>query len=134
MQTQTPDELLRNIVKQIETALRKELLDRVLVAPPVFFESLIVTLLLTMGYGGSRDFGQIVGQSGDGGIDGIIDQDALGLDRIYVQAKRYAIENAVSEPEIRAFSGSLGTAKSNHRLMQRSSRFRIRNHDLACGP
>jgi restriction system protein len=114
VQTQTPDELLRSTVKQIETALRKELLDRVLVAPPKFFESLIVTLLLAMGYGGSReDSGQSVGQTGDGGIDGIIDQDALGLDRVYVQAKRYAIENAVSEPEIRAFSGSLGAAKVN---------------------
>jgi restriction endonuclease Mrr len=84
MQPKSPwhsDELLRGTVKQVETALRKELLDRILVAPPVFFERLIVRLLLAMGYGGSReDFGQIVGQSGDGGIDGIIDQDALGLD------------------------------------------------------
>jgi len=62
VQTQTPDELLRNTVKQIETALRKELLDRVIAAPPAFFESLIVKLLLAMGYGGSReDSGRIVG-------------------------------------------------------------------------
>jgi restriction system protein len=124
VQTQTPDELLRSTVKQIETALRKELLDRVLVAPPKFFESLIVTLLLAMGYGGSReDSGQSVGQTGDGGIDGIIDQDALGLDRVYVQAKRYAIENAVSEPEIRAFSGSLGAAKANKGVFVTTSYF-----------
>jgi hypothetical protein len=67
-----------------------------------------------MGYGGSQEgAGQIVGKSGDGGIDGVIDQDALGLDRIYVQAKRYKVDNSVSEPEIRAFSGSLGAAKAN---------------------
>jgi restriction system protein len=113
LQTETPDELLRGTVKQIETALKKELLDRVLAAPPAFFESLIVALLLAMGYGGSREeAGKIVGRSGDGGIDGVIDQDALGLDRVYVQAKRYVVENAVSEPEIRAFSGSLGAAKA----------------------
>jgi len=102
--TQTPDELLRSTVEQIEIALRKELLDRILAAPPAFFESLIIELLLAMGYGGSRqDAGQVIGRSGDGGIDGVIDQDALGLDRVYVQAKRYALENGVSEPEIRAF-------------------------------
>ena len=124
VQTQTPDELLRNTVKQIETVLGKELLDRVLVAPPAFFESLIVKLLLAMGYGGSQEnSGRIVGQSGDGGIDGVIDQDALGLDRVYVQAKRYSIESAVSEPEIRAFSGSLGAAKANKGVFVTTSYF-----------
>ncbi len=85
VQAETPDELLRSTVRQIETALKKELLDRVLAAPPAFFEGLIVALLLAMGYGGSREeAGKIVGRSGDGGIDGVIDQDALGLDRVYV--------------------------------------------------
>jgi restriction system protein len=122
--TQTPDELLRNTVSQIEAALGKELLDRILAAPPAFFEGTIVRLLLAMGYGGSRDgAGQIVGRSGDGGIDGVIDQDALGLDRVYVQAKRYAIDNAVSEPEIRAFSGSLGAAKANKGVFVTTSYF-----------
>src|SRR5277367_3048685 len=89
-QTGTPDEILRSTVRQIEIALKKELLDRILAAPPKFFEGLIVALLLAMGYGGSREeAGRIVGRSGDGGIDGVIDQDALGLDRVYVQAKRY---------------------------------------------
>lgn len=124
IQTQTPDEILRSAVSQIEGALRKELLDRIIAAPPEFFERLIVTLLLAMGYGGSRaDAGQIVGRSGDGGIDGVIDQDALGLDRVYVQAKRYAVENAVSEPEIRAFSGSLGAAKANKGVFVTTSYF-----------
>jgi restriction system protein len=124
LQSETPDELLRSTVKQIETALKKELLDRILAAPPAFFESLIVALLLAMGYGGSREeAGKIVGRSGDGGIDGVIDQDALGLDRVYVQAKRYVVENAVSEPEIRAFSGSLGAAKANKGVFVTTSYF-----------
>jgi restriction system protein len=121
---ETPDELLRSTVKRIDTALRKELLDRILAAPPAFFENLIVALLLAMGYGGSREeAGKIVGRSGDGGIDGVIDQDALGLDRVYVQAKRYAMENPVSEPEIRAFSGSLGAAKANKGVFVTTSYF-----------
>lgn len=121
---ETPDELLRSTVRQIETALMKELLDRILAAPPAFFESLIVALLLAMGYGGSREeAGKTVGRSGDGGIDGVIDQDALGLDRVYVQAKRYGMENPVSEPEIRAFSGSLGAAKANKGVFVTTSYF-----------
>jgi len=124
LHAETPDELLRGTVKQIEIALKKELLDRILAAPPAFFEGLIVALLLAMGYGGSREeAGKIVGRSGDGGIDGVIDQDALGLDRVYVQAKRYVAENAVSEPEIRAFSGSLGAAKANKGVFVTTSYF-----------
>jgi restriction system protein len=131
-QSETPDELLRGTVKQIETALKKELLDRILSAPPAFFERLIVALLLEMGYGGSReDAGKIVGRSGDGGIDGVIDQDALGLDRVYVQAKRYIAENGVSEPEIRAFSGSLGAAKANKGVFVTTSYFTQPAHNFA---
>lgn len=85
---------------------------------------LIVNLLLAMGYGGSREgAGQIVGRSGDGGIDGVIDQDALGLDRIYSQAKRYKADNPVNEPEIRAFSGSLGAAKADKGVFVTTSSF-----------
>jgi restriction system protein len=75
----TPDELLRATITDIEAALSSELLDRILAAPPVFFEELIVTLLLRMGYGGQREeAGRAIGKSGDGGIDGVIDQDPLG--------------------------------------------------------
>jgi restriction system protein len=120
----TPDELLRSTMKQIEQTLKKDLLDRVIASPPAFFERLIVSLLLSMGYGGSREeAGQVVGRSGDGGIDGVIDQDRLGLDRVYIQAKKYAPENAVSEPEIRAFSGSLGAAKANKGVFVTTSYF-----------
>lgn len=120
----TPDELLRSTVKQIEESLKKELLDRVINSSPAFFEQLIVSLLLAMGYGGSREeAGQVVGGSGDGGIDGVIDQDQLGLDRVYIQAKKYGPENAVSESEIRAFSGSLGAAKANKGVFVTTSYF-----------
>jgi restriction system protein len=122
--TQTPDELVRATVTQIDAALAKDLLDRILAGPPVFFEGLIIKLLLAMGYGGSRtDAGQIVGKSGDHGIDGIIDQDSLGLDRVYIQAKKYARDNPVSEPEIRGFSGSLGAAKANKGIFVTTSTF-----------
>jgi restriction system protein len=130
--TQTPDELLRATIKQIELTLQKELLDRILAGTPAFFEGVIVNLLVAMGYGGSREeAGQIVGRSGDGGIDGVIDQDALGLDRVYAQAKRYAIDNAVSEPEIRGFSGSLGAAKANKGVFVTTSYFTQPAHAFA---
>ena len=120
----TPDELLRTTIADLDAALSSELLDRILAAPPAFFESLIVTLLLNMGYGGSReDAGRAIGKSGDGGIDGVIDQDPLGLDRVYLQAKRYSANVAVSEPEIRGFSGSLGAAKANKGVFVTTSYF-----------
>jgi restriction system protein len=87
----TPDELLRTTIADLDAVLAGGLLDRILAAPPAFFENLIVELLLRMGYGGSReDAGRAIGKSGDGGIDGVIDQDPLGLDRVYLQAKRYS--------------------------------------------
>lgn len=120
----TPDELLRSTVSDLDAALASELLDRIQAAPPAFFESLIVTLLVSMGYGGSRaEAGRAIGKSGDGGIDGVIDQDPLGLERVYLQAKRYRSDSAVSEPEIRAFSGSLGAAKANKGVFVTTSYF-----------
>jgi restriction system protein len=120
----TPDEIIRSAAKELDQTLSGELLQRVLFAPPAFFENLIVTLLLSMGYGGSRDdAGRAIGKSGDGGIDGVIDQDPLGLDRVYVQAKRYKLDAPVSEPEIRAFSGSLGAAKANKGVFVTTSYF-----------
>jgi restriction system protein len=109
----TPDEILHATIADIEAALSSELLDRILASPPAFFENLIVKLLLSMKYGGGREeAGRAIGKSGDGGIDGVIDQDPLGLDRVYLQAKRYKLDLPVSEPEVRAFSGSLGAAKA----------------------
>src|SRR5216684_4301290 len=81
----TPDELLRATIKEVESALAAELIARICAASPAFFERLVVDLLLKMGYGGSRiDAGRALGKTGDGGIDGVIDQDQLGLDRIYI--------------------------------------------------
>lgn len=109
----TPDELLRTTIKEVENALAADLIPRICAASPAFFERLVVDLLLKMGYGGSRnDAGRALGKTGDGGIDGVIDQDQLGLDRIYIQAKKYDPDNAVSEPDIRNFCGSLGANKA----------------------
>jgi len=86
--TATPDEIMRTAYRQIQASLAQELLDRVRAAPPDFFERLIVDLLLSMGFGGSAaDAGRALGRSGDDGVDGVIAQDALGLDRVYIQAK-----------------------------------------------
>lgn len=100
----TPDEVIRFAASELDQALRKELLDRILALSPAFFEQVVVSLLIGMGYGGSlEDAGRKLGKSGDGGVDGVIDQDALGLDSIYVQAKRYAPSNLVGAGVIRDF-------------------------------
>jgi len=121
----TPDEAIRQAAARLEMALADDLLARVVASPPAFFESLVVRLLITMGYGGSvRDVGSaLVGGSGDGGVDGVIDQDPLGLDRIYVQAKRYGAGNAVGPGAIRDFFGSLDRFKANKGLFVTTSAF-----------
>ncbi|MSO92431.1 MAG: restriction endonuclease [Rhodospirillales bacterium] len=94
--------------QEVQEQLHAEVLALVLLLSPSLFERLIVDLLVAMGYGGSRaDAGKAIGRSGDGGIDGLIRQDPLGLDIVYMQAKRYQPENTVGRPEIQAFSGSL---------------------------
>jgi restriction system protein len=119
----TPDEIIRSAHAELDKSLSAELLTKVLVAPPDFFERLVVQLLVAMGYGGSAaDAGRALGKSGDGGVDGVIDQDALGLDRIYVQAKRYA-ENKVSAGDIRDFFGSLDRFKASKGLFVTTSSF-----------
>ena len=103
---QTPEEALDFAHQSIRQALAQELLSRILSCSPLFFEDLVVELLVAMGYGGSRrDAGERVGQSGDGGIDGIIKEDRLGLDTIYIQAKRW--QGSVGRPEIQKFVGAL---------------------------
>ena len=123
-QTETPDEIMRVAHRQIEASLAQELLDRIRAAPPDFFERLIVSLLLNMGYGGSiADAGRALGRSGDDGVDGVIDQDALGLDRVYVQAKRYASGNNIGPGVIRDFFGSLDRHKAAKGLFVTTSVF-----------
>lgn len=104
----TPEEVVEAAYKAVHAALRADLLDRILQNSPSFFEQVIVELLVAMGYGGShRNASEQLGKSGDGGVDGVINEDVLGLDRVYVQAKRYAPGSAVGRPEIQAFTGSL---------------------------
>ncbi|MGY4802994.1 restriction endonuclease [Teichococcus aerofrigidensis] len=104
----TPEEQIDAAHGLIHAALKIELLQRILAQSPAFFEYMIVDLLVAMGYGGSHDRAALkLGQSGDGGVDGVIDEDRLGLDRIYVQAKRYASHVGVGRPEIQSFVGSL---------------------------
>lgn len=88
--------------------MRDDLLARILQNGPAFFEQVIVTLLVALGYGGShRDAARQLGRSGDGGVDGFINEDPLGLDRVYVQAKRYAPRHGVGRPDVQGFVGSL---------------------------
>ncbi|HVL23477.1 MAG TPA: restriction endonuclease [Thermomicrobiales bacterium] len=102
----SPDERLLQSYHQLRTSIAEDLLERIKAAPPAFFEQLVVDLLVAMGYGGSHeDAGQAIGKSGDGGIDGIIKEDRLGLDFVYIQAKRW--ENVVGRPQIQGFAGSL---------------------------
>ncbi|MFG1294438.1 restriction endonuclease [Xanthobacter variabilis] len=104
----TPEEQVDAAHAALQAALRDELLQRILANSPAFFEQLIVDLLVAMGYGGShKDAAAQLGRSGDGGVDGIVNEDRLGLDRIYVQAKRYAPSNPVGRPDVNGFVGSL---------------------------
>jgi restriction system protein len=107
-QSDTPDEQITSASLALNESLRDALLARVLEGTPSFFEKLIVDLLLAMGYGGSRaDAGDQLGGTGDGGIDGIIREDHLGLDRVYLQAKRYQPGNTVGSETVQAFIGAL---------------------------
>lgn len=109
----TPDEQIRQGYRQHRAAIAGELLDRISEASPAFFETLVIDLLVKMGYGGSRsDAAKVVGRSGDGGIDGIIKEDPLGLGSIYVQAKRWGRDSTVGRPDIQQFVGAVHGAQS----------------------
>ena len=126
-QNLTPDETIRNAHIQLEQELADELLIKIRSGTPAFFESLVVRLLIAMGYGGSTTETEIkkalVGGTGDGGVDGVIDQDILGLDRIYIQAKRYAEGNNVGANAIREFFGSLDRFKASKGLFVTASTY-----------
>jgi restriction system protein len=118
----TPEEALESAYNQLRADLEVDVLDQVRSASPSFFERLVVELLVRMGYGGSlRDAGQRVGKSGDGGIDGIIKEDRLGLDVIYIQAKRW--EAAVGRPEIQKFAGALQGVRARKGVFITTSSF-----------
>jgi restriction system protein len=104
----TPEEQIESAYAAMQSALKGDLLQRILDNSPSFFEALIVELLVAMGYGGSRlSAATQLGRSGDGGVDGVINEDRLGLDRVYVQAKRYKAGTTVGRPDVQSFVGSL---------------------------
>jgi len=119
---QTPEESLEYAYQKLHSELSKELINIVKTCTPSFFEKLVIDLLITMGYGGSRkEAGKAMGKSGDGGIDGIINEDKLGLDVIYLQAKRW--ENSVPVKEIRDFTGALASKKAKKGIFITTSSF-----------
>lgn len=118
----TPAEALEAAYENLREGLAKELLQQIKKCPPSLFEKIVVELLVKMGYGGSRkDAGQAIGKSGDEGIDGIIKEDKLGLDIIYIQAKRW--ENTVSRPEIQKFAGALQGQRARKGIFITTSNF-----------
>ncbi len=120
----TPDEALRAAYKQINDALASDILSRTRKVSPAFFEQLLIDLLLAMGYGGSNEgMAHTLGRSGDNGVDGVINQDPLGVDQIYIQAKRYADGNNISAGEIRDFFGALNLKKAQKGIFITTSDF-----------
>ncbi|MFC4452626.1 restriction endonuclease [Deinococcus sonorensis] len=118
----SPEEQLDALYRELNTALADELLAQVMQLSPQQFEVLVVQLLVAMGYGGTvKDAGEALGRSGDNGIDGTIKQDPLGLDRVYLQAKRW--QNSVGSPEIRNFAGSLSYHKASKGVLLTTSDF-----------
>ncbi|MHB8091354.1 MAG: restriction endonuclease [Syntrophales bacterium] len=121
--SETPIESIATQYEQIRAALSSELLDRAKKCSPQFFERLVILLLVRMGYGGSlKDAGQAVGRSGDGGIDGVIREDKLGLDNIYIQAKRWT-DKPVGGPDIDQFAGALSKKKAAKGIFITTSTF-----------
>ncbi len=116
-----PDGDIEEIYQQIREKVAGDLLQQIKANSPAFFENLVIDLLVKMGYGGSREDAEAVGRSGDGGIDGVINQDRLGLDVVYVQAKRW--KNNVGAPEIAGFAGALAGQGANKGIFITTSDF-----------
>jgi restriction system protein len=118
----TPEETLEDAYQEIRDTLAQDLLALVKQSKPAFFERLVVELLVKMGYGGSRrEAARAVGQTGDEGVDGIIDEDRLGLDAIYIQAKKW--EGPVGRPEIQKFVGALAGKRARKGIFITTSTF-----------
>jgi restriction system protein len=130
--SQTPQEILDSSYQSLRQNLAQEILEYIKNSPPKFFEGLVVDLLIAMGYGGSRkDAGQAIGQVGDGGIDGIIKEDKLGLDTIYLQAKRW--EGTVTRPIVQGFAGALMGRRASKGILITTSNFSQQAIDYANG-
>ena len=129
-QTETPEEQVEGAYEDIREGLAAELRQQVRDSSPAFFERLVVDLLVRMGYGGTRqDAGEAIGGTGDGGIDGIIKEDRLGLDIVYVQAKRW--EGQVGRPEIQKFAGALQGQRARKGVFITTSSFSREAEDYA---
>lgn len=125
---QTPEEAIELAYTDLRATLADDLLERVRACSPQFFERLVVELLVAMGYGGSlTDAGKAVGRTGDGGIDGIIKEDKLGLDVVCIQAKRW--QNSVGRPEVQAFAGSMEGHRAKKGVMLTTAKFSKDAHD-----
>lgn len=123
IEAETPTELISKAFASLNSALADELIDQIHTLSPKFFEQLVVDLMLAMGYGGSqKDAGQATQYSNDGGVDGIIKEDKLGLDSIYLQAKRYR-DNTVGRPDIQAFAGALDMHRARKGVFITTSNF-----------
>lgn len=121
--TSTPSEELETAYENLRAELAQELLSKLKKTSPAFFERVVVELLVKMGYGGSRaDAGRAIGKSGDGGIDGIIKEDKLGLDVVYIQAKRWD-SSPVGRPDVMQFAGALQAQHANKGIFITTSRF-----------
>ncbi len=119
---QTPEDAMATAYQRVRKNLEAELLDQIRASSAAFFERLVVDLIVAMGYGGSRqDAGRAIGRSGDEGIDGIIKEDRLGLDVIYLQAKRW--KDTVGRPEIQKFAGALQGQRANKGILITTSNF-----------
>jgi restriction system protein len=118
----TPEEQLQKVYLELRNELADEILGRLKSCHPSYFERIVIDVIVKMGYGGSRlDAGKVIGKSGDGGIDGIIKEDKLGLDTIYIQAKRW--DNTVGRPEIQKFVGALTGQRAKKGLFITTSTF-----------
>jgi restriction system protein len=118
-----PVEQIEDGVQRLNASIADELLTRLHDNDPAFFEEAVLELLIAMGYGGAEGKATRTQLSNDGGIDGVIDQDALGLSRIYVQAKRYAVDSTVGRPDIQAFVGALQGAQANQGVFLTTGKF-----------
>jgi restriction system protein len=127
---QAPEERIDIAFEELSAALRTELLDRIRAAPPAFFEHLIVDLMLAMGYGAGGG-GQRLGRPNDEGIDGVISEDALGLDTVYLQAKRYATDLVVGIKDIQAFIDALVGHGASKGVFVTTSRFSSQAQEFA---
>ncbi len=128
---ETPEERIEQAYIQLDTALAEDLLEQVLSLTPARFERLIVELLIAMGYGDGRaEMGQALGRAGDGGIDGVVNEDKLGLDAVYIQAKRYAPDNKVGRPALQAFIGSMTGESATKGVFVTTSGFSNEAHEF----